>query len=115
MSVDRYFSLFTQRKLTAAKRVLDEITQQIRATSWHKGYISALQGMLIATVLKGDTRLLINKINFNTYLQQHAFHKEAHNELHTDFDRGFFTAWAAYTEQIAKKQTQMKISGFQAS
>jgi hypothetical protein len=110
--VNSFFALFTQRKLTAAKRVLDEITQQIRVTPWHKGYIAALQGMLVATVVKGDNRLLINKINFDTYLQRHAFHKEAHNELHADFDRGFFAAWTEYTDQVVKIQTQTKINGY---
>lgn len=112
MWIDRYFSLVIQRKLTAAKRALDEIAQQNRVTPWQKGYIIALQGMLDATTLKGDKRPLINNVNFSKYPGQYVFRKEANNELHADFDRGFFTAWAEYVEQVVEKQTQMRISNF---
>ncbi|UCH37544.1 MAG: hypothetical protein JSV76_07715 [Candidatus Bathyarchaeota archaeon] len=110
--VDRYFSLVTQRKLTAAKRALDEIAQQVRGTPWQKGYIIALRGMLDATTIKGDTRPLINNVNFSKYSGQHVFRTQANNELHDDFDRGFFTAWAEFVEQVVEKQTQMRISSF---
>lgn len=109
--VNCYFTLLTQKKMAAGGRALNEIKQRVHSTQWQKGYINALEGMLVAIKSKDDESLLINKVNVNLRQLSRKFLTESWNELLTDFDLGFFAAWIDYSRYF-RKVSQLKISGF---
>jgi len=94
-----FFQLLRQRNLTEAERTLEKMSQEAKNTKWHRGYIHALRGMLIASKSGDDTRAFINRMKDTNLLKiRRDFAKKSRDPLQTRFDRGFFAAWAEYVE-----------------
>jgi len=98
-----FFNLLIQRSFSSAEKELRKIKQRAEPTQWYNGYINALEGML--TALKSDERkhAFINRIE-RSKINEHKkeFLSRSKKLLHTEFDRGFFTAWADYTRILGK-------------
>ena len=97
--VVRFIQLLKARRFAEAERVLERIRSSTNETEWNKGYMSALDGVLLA-MKTNDSYAFLSNINFEDEkeLKKHrkVFLKEYKNKIHTDFDRGFFAAWADY-------------------
>lgn len=103
--VARYFQLITQRNFAEAERLLEKLKQQASTTDWSKGYLSALEGMLIAQRSSDDRYALITKLELEPKKIADLrvdFTGRARNRLHEDYDRGFFAAWADYMRVLLK-------------
>lgn len=99
-----FFQLLRQRNFTEAERTLEEMSQEAKNTEWHRGYIHALRGMLIAKS-RDDTRAFINRMKDTNLLEiRRDFTKKSRDPLQTRFDRGFFAAWAEYVEFLEKAE-----------
>lgn len=99
--VDTFFHLVAQEKRSAAKVVLEKIKLKSENSQWRRGYINALEGMITVSETKNDQNVLINQIKTEgSDALRKAFLKHSSNELHSDFDRGFFSAWADYTRTL---------------
>jgi hypothetical protein len=102
-TVTNYFQHVSHKNYSEALRELNQIEIDMTASEWQKGYINALQGMLIA--LRSDTRYAyIKRIGEKdqqsiTKLRR-AFSHQAEDPLQTDFDRGFFSAWSDYLRAL---------------
>ena len=95
--VGTFFHLVAQEKRATAKVVLEKIKQKSENSQWRKGYINALEGMITVTEAKYDQNVFINQIKTERGAEfRRAFLKQSSNELHSDFDKGFFSAWADY-------------------
>lgn len=106
--VNTFFQLLNGGKRTAAKIVLDKIKQKSETSLWHHGYINALEGMFYALETKEDKEFFINQIKLeNSEMFRRKFFQQSKNELQTDFDRGYFSAWIDYL-QVFKKPTKSK-------
>ena len=92
----RFFKFLTKRKFTNANQVLKNIKGEIRTTEWHNGYINALEGMILA--LRSRHQQVFIKIVIPKDIGKLAkkFYAQSRNQLHADFDRGYFTAWTEY-------------------
>ncbi|MFH0897944.1 MAG: hypothetical protein V1850_07875 [Candidatus Bathyarchaeota archaeon] len=100
--VDTFFRLVAQEKKASAKAVLEKIKQKSENSKWRKGYINALEGITV-TEAKNDQNVLINQIKIERRDElRRAFLKHSSNELHSDFDRGFFSAWADYIRVLKR-------------
>jgi len=100
-----YFQLITKRSLTDAERILEDLKQKPPSSEWNKGYMSALDGMLIAARSNDDQYAFLSKINFDPQKIEelkNEFINHSKNQLHDDFDRGFFSAWADYMRLLTK-------------
>ena len=110
--VVRFFQLIRGRQFAKAERVLERIRQKTNETEWNSGYLHALDGILLAQK-SSDTYAFIKKVNFENEKELKKYRKEFlaeyKNKIHTDYDRGFFAAWADYM-LISKKSLadQMK-------
>jgi hypothetical protein len=97
--VVRFFQLLKGRRFAEAERVLERIRQKTNETEWNSGYLHALDGIVLATK-SNDSYAFIKNVNFEDEkdLKKHRkeFLKEYKNKINTDFDRGFFAAWADY-------------------
>jgi hypothetical protein len=97
--VVRFFQLLKGRRFAEAERVLERIRQKTNETEWNSGYLHALDGIVLATK-SNDSYAFIKNLNFEDEkdLKKHRkeFLKEYKNKINTDFDRGFFAAWADY-------------------
>jgi hypothetical protein len=113
--VVRYFQLLKGRRFAEAERVLERVKQNTNETEWNKGYIHALDGVLLAQK-SNDSYAYIKNVNFedekDLKKSRKEFLKEYKNKIHTDFDRGFFAAWADYmlisTRDITNTKTENK-------
>ncbi|MGD8544668.1 MAG: hypothetical protein PVH12_00710 [Candidatus Bathyarchaeota archaeon] len=96
--VTRFFQFLAYRHLTDAKQELERIKEKMHKSEWNKGYYRALRGMLIEQ--KSDTGIyaFLSELDFNDKKALKDYRKEfqthVKNELHEDYDRGYFSAWA---------------------
>ena len=97
--VVRFFQLLKGRRFAEAERVLERIREKTNETEWNSGYLHALDGIVLATK-SNDSYAFINNVNFedekNLRKNRKEFLKEYKNKINTDYDRGFFAAWADY-------------------
>ncbi|MBS7643030.1 hypothetical protein KEJ26_00340 [Candidatus Bathyarchaeota archaeon] len=106
--VIEFFRLVVSRNFTEAERKLEELKQVTRRTSnpdWSRGYISALDGMLIGLKGDDDRYVFIKRINFDEKVVsslKKEFAANSASQTHDDFDRGFFTAWTDYMRVLEK-------------
>lgn len=103
-----FFQLMISRNFTEAERKLEELKQITRKSSnpeWSRGYISALDGMLIGLKGDDDRYVFIKRINFDEKVissLKKEFAANSASQTHDDFDRGFFTAWTDYMRVLEK-------------
>lgn len=97
--VVRFFQLLKGRRFAEAERVLERIRQKTNETEWNSGYLHALDGIVLATK-SNDSYAFTNSVNFedekDLKKNRKEFLKDYKNKINTDFDRGFFAAWADY-------------------
>lgn len=97
--VTRYFQLIVNRQFTEAVRELERIKQKMQKTEWNRGYFRALYGMYLSRKNSStDGYAFFAKIDVTDKAALHAYRKEflehMRSNLHGDFDRGYFSAWA---------------------
>jgi hypothetical protein len=99
MFVVRFFQLVKNRRFAEAERVLERIRQKTNETEWNSGYLHALDGIVLAQK-SNDSYSFIKNVDFEDEKELKKFRKdflaEYKNKIHTDYDRGFFAAWADY-------------------
>lgn len=101
--VNIFLHLLAQGQMTDAKRVFDKIRQKIEFSKWRRGYINALEGMIVASVARTGKNAFINQIQAERIAKlRKIFLKQSRNVLHDDFDKGFFAAWADYIRVLKK-------------
>ena len=101
------------RRFAVAERILDRIRQSTNETEWNSGYLHALDGILLAQK-SNDSYAFLTNINFedekDLKKSRKEFLKEYKNKIHSDFDRGYFAAWADYmlisARELKNKETE---------
>jgi hypothetical protein len=97
--VVRFVQLLKARRFAEAERVLERIKESTNTTEWNSGYIHALDGVLLSHK-SNDSYAFMSNIDLDDPkdLRKHRkeFLREYKNKIHTDFDRGFFAAWADF-------------------
>lgn len=96
-----FFSQLIQGRKDGAKVILEKIKQKSESSKWRKGYINALEGMIVAADTKEDKNMFMNQIKANKsdYFRK-IFLQQSKNDMYNDFDKGFFSAWADYTRTL---------------
>ena len=97
--VVRFFELLKGRRFAEGERVLERIRKKTNETEWNSGYLHALDGILLAQK-SNDSYSFVKNVNFEDEKElkksRKEFLKEYKNKIHTDYDRGYFAAWADY-------------------
>jgi viroplasmin and RNaseH domain-containing protein len=112
--VVRFFQLVTARQLTEAERELQRIKEKIERTEWNHGYYRALHGMLLSKRHNNDQTTFLSTIDPTDKRAildfRREFQEKMESRLYTDYDRGFFSAWADYMSVLKRMNLQEKIS-----
>ena len=110
--ITRYLQLLIQRNFTEAERELTRIKQGIKLTQWGRGYLNALEGMIISLKSSDNTYLYINRVAINSGAKsddlQKRFIRLSKDVLQGDFDKGYFTAWIEYLQALKSKKIDTK-------
>ena len=95
----RFFEFLKGRRFAKAEEIIQQIRKKTNETEWNSGYLNALDGVLLAKK-SNDSYSFETNVNFDDEKalkkNRKEFLKEYKNKIHSDFDRGFFAAWADY-------------------
>jgi len=108
-----YVQLLTERKLSEAERELGRIRGKANQSEWGRGYVRALEGLFITYKSNSDKYLHLLKIDLTRKTIEELkdeFLKHSTNELHADYDRGYFKALADYMEILEKMKPWKNLS-----
>ena len=106
----RFFQNVEARAWTDAEKELDEIRQKSENTSWSKGYVKALEGLLLTYRNNDDKyiylpRALANRSEESLNTLRKEFGDFALGELHGEYDRGYFKALEDYLSLLSTIKT----------
>ena len=98
------------RAWTDAEKELDTVRQKAENTAWYKGYVKALEGLLLTYRNNDDKyiylpRALANRSEESINQLQKQFGEFASNEIHGEYDRGFFKALEDYVTLLSTLKT----------
>jgi hypothetical protein len=98
------------RAWTDAEKELDIIRQKAQNTAWHKGYVKALEGLLLTYRSNDDKyiylpKALANRTEDNIKQLQKEFGEFATNEIHGEYDRGYFKALGDYVTLLSSMKS----------
>ncbi|MGA2460273.1 MAG: hypothetical protein ABSF82_02515 [Candidatus Bathyarchaeia archaeon] len=94
-----------ERRISDAEKELDAIRTTIPATETAKGYLKALEGLILTAKSTDDRYLYLSKIDKTpTKLRtlRREFAEQGTNVLHADYDRGFFLALETYMRKLER-------------
>lgn len=103
IDTDKFFQMIIERRISDAEKELDTIRTTIPSTELAKGYMKALEGLLLSAKSNDDKYLYMSRIE-GTPKDVKALRKEfeAHiaNRLHVDYDVGYFQALESYAKKL---------------
>ncbi len=82
---------------------MDTIRTTIPPTEQGKGYLKALEGLLLTAKSNDDKYLFLSKVEKtekNLRAMTRDFAGQTENRLHTDYDVGYFQALESYTRKL---------------
>lgn len=100
--VARFFKMTTNRKIPEAEDELEKIKAKLDRSKGDLGYLRALEG-LVLTQKSGDKSLYLNRTNLDqdsVKELRREFLAHASNELHDEYDRGYFRALSDYVKTL---------------
>jgi hypothetical protein len=105
-SVNRFFQNVEARAWTDAEKELDAIRQKSENAAWYKGYLKGLEGLLLTYRTNDDKyiylpRALSNRTEESVNLLRKEFGEFASNEIHGEYDRGYFKALEDYVTLLS--------------
>ena len=100
-SLNRFFQNVEARAWTDAEKELDAIRQKALNAAWYKGYVKALEGLLLTYRSNDDKyiylpRALVTRTEGSINQLRKEFAEFASNEIHGEYDRGYFKALEDY-------------------
>lgn len=105
-SVNRFFQNIEARTWTDAEKELDAIKQKVENEPWYKGYVKALEGLLLTYRTNDDKyiylpKALANRTEESVNKLRKEFGDFATNEIHGQYDRGYFKALEDYVTLLS--------------
>jgi hypothetical protein len=105
--VAKFHQLNLSRDFAQADRTLKDIRGKLSNARWNQGYIFAMEGMLTANRGKNDRYALISQLQSEKgdmvdFMEE--FRQRSRDLICSEFDRGFFTAWADFTHYLVRKE-----------
>jgi len=104
--VTRFFQLVTNRQFAEAERELERLSKNVKKNEFNRGFLKALNGMILAYRLNEDQYVFLSNANLKDKRElikyRREFSKHQKSRVHSDFDRGFFKAWTEYMRVLIK-------------
>src|SRR5437879_13925809 len=109
--VNRFLEHVEARAWTDAEKELDVIRQKSDNSQWSRGYVKALEGLMLTYRNNDDKYIFLPKILANRTEDaisnlKKEFSEFATNELHGEYDRGYFKALDDYFTLLANMKNQ---------
>lgn len=105
---NKFFGAVIERRISDAEKELDSVRAAIPATETARGYMKALEGLLLTVRSNNDKYLYLAKIE-KTPTKLHTLRREfsaqTMNGLHTDYDRGYFQALEGFVRKLERSET----------
>jgi len=99
----RYLQAVAERRLKDGEKEFEQVRGTLDNSEWSRGYLKALEGLLL-TLKSNDSRYLyLQRIKLEDKAVKRLkeeFKVHSANELHAEYDRGYFTALADYTSVL---------------
>jgi len=95
--IDKYLRLVVERKIGDAEKEIEELRPKFSNTEWNRGYVKALEGLLLTRKANDDNYLFFAKKDFDKKSLKalmKEFANSAESPLYGDYDRGFFSGLA---------------------
>ncbi len=110
VSVNKFLQFVRERSWTDAEKELDIIRQKSENTQWSRGYVKALEGLLLTYRNDDDKyiylpKALANRTEEDTKALRKDFADFAANDLHGEYDRGYFKALEDYLSLLGSLKT----------
>src|SRR2546421_36096 len=111
ITVNKFLEHVEARAWTDAEKELDVIRQKSDNSQWSRGYVKALEGLMLSYRNNDDKYIFLPKALANRPEDAiNNFKKEfsefAANELHGEYDRGYFKALDDYVTLLAGMKNQ---------
>jgi hypothetical protein len=95
--IDKYLRLIVERKIADAEKELENLRPKVGNTEWNRGYVKALEGLLLTRKANNDNYLFFARKEFDknslkTLVKEFANSTE--NPFYDDYDRGYFSGLA---------------------
>ena len=108
--VNKFLEHVEARAWTDAEKELDVIRQKSDNSQWSRGYVKALEGLMLTYRNNDDKYIFLPKILANRTEDaisnlKKEFSEFATNELHGEYDRGYFKALDDYFTLLANMKT----------
>jgi hypothetical protein len=92
--IDKYLQLIIDRKTADAEKELEGLRTKLGSTEWSKGYVKALEGLVLTRKASNDKYLFFAKKEFDKKSLKtlaKEFTSTAESALYGEFDRGYFS------------------------
>lgn len=92
--IDKYLRLVVERKIADAEKEIEELRPKFSNTEWNRGYVKALEGLLLTRKSNDDHYLFFARKDFDKKSLKalvKEFVHSAESPLFGDYDRGFFS------------------------
>jgi len=103
---NNYFRLLIEgESSSAAELLLRRLEQRLEDGDWSKGYINALEGMLLQSRSRSSRNPLVVQVREDpseAASMIEDFRRRSEQEWGSDFDRGYFRAWTDFLEAILR-------------
>ncbi len=96
-AVDKYLRFIVDRRIADAEKELEDLRPKMGDTNWDRGYVRALEGLLLTRKANNDNYLFFTKREFDKKslkLLMKGFSDIAGSLLYGDYDRGYFSGLA---------------------
>ena len=108
--MNRFFQDVEARAWTDAEKELDIIRQKAKNEAWYKGYVKALEGLLLTYRVNDDKyiylpKALADRTEESINQLRIQFGELAANEIHGEYDRGYFKALEDYMSLLSSSKT----------
>jgi hypothetical protein len=109
--VNKFLGHVELRAWTDAEKELDVIRQKSDGSPWSRGYVKALEGLLLTYRNTDDKYVFLPKVLANRTEEtigslRKEFSEFAANELHGEYDRGYFKALEDYIATLGNSKNQ---------
>ena len=96
----KYLKAIVERRIKDGEVEFDRINLSLDDSEYNKGYLKALEGLLITFRTNNSKYLYLHRNDLEDPKIRKKFKEElkkhSNNELHADYDRGFFSALMDY-------------------
>lgn len=110
--INRYALMIESRQFANARRIYEDLKNEMDNNDWNLGYLTALKGIFLVKEREDSYSLFARKDLDNDKLNRirRQFLKDSKNKIFTDFDRGYFASVADYAQALIRVRKKRKKS-----